>query len=58
MPRKSKKEVTAVRSFGAVTKAEVFEELIKKVLGVNVKLEAKEIDKREDSQKGGYNENL
>lgn len=56
MPRR--KEISTTRQHGNASKAEVFEELIKKVLGVNVRLEAKEIDKREDSQKGGYNENL
>lgn len=56
MPRK--KQLTTARLPGHASKAEVFEELIRKVLGVNVKLEAKEIDKKEDSQKGGYNENL
>lgn len=56
MPRK--KQLTTTRQHGTASKAEVFEELIKKVLGVSVRLEAKEIDKKEDSQKGGYNENL
>lgn len=56
MPRR--KQLTTARLPGPASKAEIFEELIRKVLGVNVKLEAKEIDKKEDSQKGGYNENL
>lgn len=49
LPRKSKKEVTAARSFGAVTKAEVFEELICKLLGVRVKL-APEKKKEEETR--------
>lgn len=56
MPRQ--KQITTTPQHGTASKAEVFEELIKKVLGVSVRLEAKEIDKKEDSQKGGYNENL
>lgn len=56
MPRR--KEISTTRQQGTASKAEVFEELIKKVLGVNVRLEAKEIDKKEDSQKGGRDEDL
>lgn len=56
MPRK--KQLTTARQPGAASKAEIFEELIRKVLGVSVRLEAKEIDKKKDSKKGGYNENL
>ena len=54
MPRQ--KQITTARQPGTASKAEIFEELIQKVLGVSVKLEAKKIDekgnsaKREDSQ--------
>jgi hypothetical protein len=56
MPRQ--KQITTTRQHGTASKAEVFEELIKKVLGVSVRLEAKEIDKKKDSKKGGRDENL
>jgi hypothetical protein len=48
LPRK--KEVTATRSFGAVTKAEVFEELIWKLLGARVKLAPAEKKKKEETR--------
>lgn len=57
MPRR--KQITTSRQHGTASKAEVFEELIRKVLGVNVRLEAKKIDEkgnsveREDSKNGG-----
>ena len=56
MPRT--KQLTTARLPGPASKAEIFEELIRKVLGVSVRLEAKEIDKKKDSKKGGYDENL
>ena len=43
MPRQ--KQITTTRQHGTASKAEVFEELIRKVLGVNVKLEVEKIDK-------------
>lgn len=56
MPRR--KEISTARKPGPASKAEIFEELIRKVLGVSVRLEAKEIDKNKDSKKGGRDEDL
>ena len=41
-----RKQITTSRQHGTASKAEIFEELIQKVLGVNVKLEAKKIDEK------------
>jgi hypothetical protein len=55
MPRK--KEITAARSFGAVSKAKVFEELIWIVCGKRVKLKPAErrIYGQENGQASGQN---
>jgi hypothetical protein len=55
MPRR--KQITTSRRYGTVSKAEVFEELIRQVLGVNVRLEAKKIDEKGNSAKREDSEN-
>jgi hypothetical protein len=51
------KQITTTRQPGTASKAEVFEELIRKVLGVNVRLEAKKIDEKANSVKREDSEN-
>lgn len=55
MPRR--KQLTTARQPGTASKAEVFEELIRKVLGVDVRLEAKKIDEKGNSAKREDSEN-
>ena len=52
-----RKQITTTRQHGTVSKAEVFEELIRKVLGVNVRLEAKKIDEKGNSVEREDSEN-
>jgi hypothetical protein len=54
MPRKT--QLTTARQPGPASKAEVFEELIRKVLGVNVKLEAEKIDKSRKKDRSAKSE--
>ena len=55
MPRR--KQITTSRQHGTASKAEVFEELIQKLLGVNVRLEVEKIDEKGNSAKREDSEN-
>lgn len=51
-----KKEITAARSFGKVSKAEIFEELIWKVCGARVKLKPEPTKGGEQDDRAGGHE--